>query len=89
MPSVVESTQLVQAHQFKKLLANYGANKDLLTIGAYTRGTDPDLDEAIARYPSLRTFVSQKMTEGASMAESVSNLFETLNQPLPSADANR
>jgi len=83
MPNVVEAVQLAQAHKFKKLLANYGTNKDLLTIGAYSKGSDPDLDEAIARFPALRAFISQKMTEGSDMNTSVSALFDTLNQPLP------
>jgi flagellum-specific ATP synthase len=85
MPNVVEATQLAQAHKFKKLLANYGANKDLMTIGAYTQGTDPDLDEAIARFPALRDFIGQKMTEGANLQDSVNGLFEILNRPISNA----
>lgn len=88
MPSVVEPIQLAQVLQFKKLLSSYASNKDLLTIGAYSKGSDHDLDEAIARYPDLRAFISQKMTEGADMDLSVKSLFETLNKPLPSNDAN-
>jgi len=86
MPNVVEPIQLTQAHKFKKMLANYSANKDLLTIGAYSKGSDPELDEAIDRFPLLRAFVSQGMTEGASLEQSTQLLFQALNQPVQAND---
>lgn len=82
MPNIVDDKHLSEAQRFKKMLSNYRANKDLVTIGAYTTGSDPVLDEAIARHPDLMAFVSQKIGEGASLADSRDMLNGVLNRPL-------
>ena len=82
MPNIVDDEHLSEAQRFKKMLSNYRANKDLVTIGAYTKGSDPSLDEAIARHSDLMDFVGQKMGEGASLTESRSMLNDVLNRPL-------
>lgn len=79
MPNVVSEQQLADAQRFKKLLAQYRANRDLISIGAYAKGSDPILDEAIARYPSLIEFITQKITEGAEMDGSLLHLGHVLN----------
>lgn len=70
MPNIVDDGHLSNAHRFKRLLSNYRTNKDLITIGAYVKGSDPQLDEAIEKYPQLMQFIGQKMTEGATLKES-------------------
>ena len=82
MPNIVDQQHLSEAQRFKKLLSNYRANKDLVTIGAYTKGSDPRLDEAIARYPALMDFVSQKIGDGAGLSESRQGLNAVLNHPI-------
>lgn len=74
MPNVVPESHLKSALQFKQLLARYRQNKDLITIGAYTKGSDPQIDRAIERYPHLVEFISQGMQQKAVFAESVYNL---------------
>lgn len=82
MPNIIDDQHLSEAQRFKKLLANYRANKDLVTIGAYTKGTDPLLDEAIDRYPALMSFISQKIEQGSGLTDSRQNLNSVLNAPL-------
>ncbi len=82
MPNVVDEQHLASAVQFKRLVANYRSNKDLVTIGAYTKGSDPLLDEAIDKYPSLMDFVAQKMSEGSTMSKSRAELAKVL-MPAP------
>lgn len=82
MPNIVDQQHLSEAQQFKKLLATYRANKDLVTIGAYTKGSDPRLDEAIARYPSMMDFISQNISQGANLTDSRKALNSALTQPL-------
>ncbi|VUD56414.1 Flagellum-specific ATP synthase [Thalassocella blandensis] len=78
MPNVVKPEQLASAQKFKQLLSRYRSNKDLIAIGAYTKGSDPDIDEAIQKFPALREFVSQKMTEAAPFAQSQAMLKQLL-----------
>lgn len=70
MPNIVDAGHLQKAQKFKQLLARYRANKDLIAIGAYSRGSDPEIDAAIERHPHLRSFVAQKMTEAADFIQS-------------------
>ena len=37
-------------------LSRYQRNRDLIAVGAYVAGNDPQLDDAIARYPRLEAF---------------------------------
>jgi flagellum-specific ATP synthase len=82
MPNIVSDQQLGDAQRFKKLLAHYRANRDLVSIGAYVKGSDPTLDEAIARYPELIEFITQKISEGSEMGTSLLKLGQVLNTPL-------
>lgn len=70
MPAVVSEASMADAQRFKQLLARYKANRDLITIGAYTPGSDGEIDTAIERFPFLRSFVCQKMGERAALVES-------------------
>jgi flagellum-specific ATP synthase len=51
------------AAEARDLLALYRRNEDLITIGAYTRGSNPKLDQAIDRNEALMDFLKQPMTE--------------------------
>ena len=79
MPSVVDANHLKSALQFKQLLARYRQNKDLIAIGAYNPGSDPNIDRAIERYPHLVQFISQSIKQKASFSESLLNLQSILN----------
>lgn len=81
MPHIVPETQLKQAIRFKQLLARYRANRDLVNIGAYKPGTDPEVDLAIERYPHLIKFIRQGMNESASFGPSLQALLEVLEPP--------
>ena len=46
-------------------------NKDLITLGAYTYGTDPKIDYAIDKIEDVNTFLKQATDEGADYDETV------------------
>lgn len=50
---------LDQVRRFRALYARYQRSRDLITIGAYARGNDPQLDEAIGMYPGMEKFLVQ------------------------------
>jgi len=50
-------------------LAVYRKNEDLINIGAYAKGSDPEVDVAIKRQPALEKFLIQGMGENANFAE--------------------
>lgn len=78
MPSVVDEAHLAIAQKFKQKLALYRENRDLITIGAYSRGSDSEIDSAIERYPFLQKFIGQKMSESSAFMESKVGLQKVL-----------
>jgi len=81
MPNIVDGTHLMQAQKFKQLMARYRANKDLIAIGAYSKGSDPDIDMALERHPHLKHFIAQKMTEASNYIMSKKMLEQVLVAP--------
>jgi flagellum-specific ATP synthase len=61
MPSVTSHDHVEEAAQARKLLASYEKARDLINIGAYVNGSDPDIDAALVALPSLNAFLQQDM----------------------------
>ncbi len=49
-------------------------NRDLVNIGAYVAGSDPVLDEALAREGEVREFLTQGIAEGADLGDTLEHL---------------
>jgi flagellum-specific ATP synthase len=81
MPQIVSEQHLKQMQKFKQLLSRYEQNRDLVAIGAYTAGSDPQTDEAIEKFPQLRQFVQQSLSEAIDLPRAQ----QTLATLLPSA----
>lgn len=63
MPAVSADTHLEQAALIRRLMAIYARSEDLVRIGAYRPGSDPELDRALRARPRLRGFLTQKAQE--------------------------
>ncbi len=63
MTSLVDSETLRRANQFRRLWTLYQQNRDLIQVGAYEKGSNPDLDEAISKRPLLEAFLRQDSEE--------------------------
>ena len=48
---------------FKPYKADYQRNRDLISIGAYSKGTDPRIDLAINAEPAINAFLQQGMQQ--------------------------
>ena len=58
----------------KQLLSKYQRNRDLISVGAYAPGHDPQLDHAVTLYPRLERFLQQRIHERADLAETLNVL---------------
>ena len=74
MPAVVDTRRLRQAQGFKQMISRYQRNRDLINVGAYITGQDPQLDRAVALYPRLEAFLQQRMNEIAELAPTQADL---------------
>jgi flagellum-specific ATP synthase len=57
------------AGYLRRLLAIYRENEDLINVGAYAQGSNPEIDEAIEKMPQISQFLRQAVDERSSLAE--------------------
>ncbi len=81
MSAMVTPEHETAAHRFRGLSATYMANRDLIAVGAYRKGADPALDEAVAMYPRLEDYLRQNRIEGIDFSRSTQELFDLLGIP--------
>lgn len=77
MSDVVDRDFLETAGKIRSILSIYKENEDLISIGAYRGGTNPELDEAIARIDRINAFLTQDVNEKVD-AEEVAVLMKEL-----------
>src|SRR5260221_14726405 len=76
MNSVCGAEQLEKTRRLRQLLAAYAASEDLILVGAYQKGADPQLDRAIAALPAITAFLQQKKFEMAKFDQTIKSLLE-------------
>lgn len=69
MPLLVPPERLRRANLARRLWTLYQQNEDLITVGAYEAGSDPELDRAIAKREELARFLQQAMDTQTTLAE--------------------
>ncbi len=74
MPSVTEPEHRERAALLRRLMAVYARSEDLVRIGAYKPGSDPDLDRALRAREAMRTFLTQDVHEQVRFADSLHRL---------------
>ncbi|HMM73903.1 MAG TPA: flagellum-specific ATP synthase FliI, partial [Rhodocyclaceae bacterium] len=74
MTSLIGTNQLRLIRQFKALYSRYHRSRDLISVGAYSAGADPELDRAVAAYPSMAQFLQQDLNAPAHFDDAVSQL---------------
>lgn len=62
------------AARLRSMMAVYKENEDLISIGAYKRGTNAALDEAIEHMEGINDFLTQKVDEAFSFDQTVALL---------------
>jgi flagellum-specific ATP synthase len=63
MPMVVSEEHVQRARRIRQVYSNYQRNRDLISIGAYSKGTDPRIDLAINAEPAINAFLQQGMQQ--------------------------
>ncbi|ABF40651.1 type III secretion system ATPase, FliI/YscN [Candidatus Koribacter versatilis Ellin345] len=81
LASAVCSVQHLQAsRKLRAWLASYVRSEDLIRIGAYQRGGDPVLDQAVSAMPEIRKLLIQGALERTSLEEIVSGMSAIANR---------
>lgn len=74
MGAVVSASHQEHAGHVRGWLAALRANEDLVSVGAYVPGTQPELDRALARREALRAFLCQSSDTVCGLADAVDAL---------------
>ncbi len=74
MHEIIPQQHRDSARQFRQILSAYQQNRDLISIGAYQRGSDPRIDAAIALWPAMQKFLQQDLQEKVAFGNSVAEL---------------
>jgi len=74
MTEIVDSEHQRLVQRFRNLYSIYRQNQDLISVGAYTPGTDARIDEAMYMHPHLLAFLSQAMRTPMNWQERIQSL---------------
>lgn len=78
MHNVATPEHFEAARRFRQYYSRYQKSRDLIQLGAYVAGSDPETDKAIVLFPAMQRFLAQNMHEQADFAASLAQLQDTL-----------
>ena len=78
MPNVIDKEQLKQAQDFREIYTAYKENEETINLGAYARGADPVIDNAILLREPMRRFLRQSPDEQVSFEDTRRQLREVM-----------
>lgn len=70
MSNIVDENHQTAAISIRSLLSAYEKNRDLIMLGAYKNGQDPEVDLAIKKLPHINAFLKQPINERTSYHQS-------------------
>ncbi|MDR0409772.1 MAG: hypothetical protein LBH18_05185, partial [Spirochaetaceae bacterium] len=65
---------------------DYAESEDIINVGAYKQGANPDVDAAIAKHGEIEDFLIQGLGEKSSLGETLSTLGGIAGVEIPEAE---
>ncbi len=87
MPDCNSKMETALITRARRLISRYEDMEELIRIGAYRAGSNPEVDESIRLYPGLETFLAQDKNERCGIGEGYARLQQVLEAP-PAHDRN-
>jgi flagellum-specific ATP synthase len=76
MEDIVSKEHEEAAARLQKLIATYNQSEDLINIGAYEKGSNPEVDKAIDKIDEINDFLTQGINEEANYQDTVKQLIK-------------
>jgi flagellum-specific ATP synthase len=76
MALVTDATHQQAARTVKAMVARHEQVRELLPLGAYVAGADPQTDRAVERYPAIEAYLQQGVHEAAPLFDCIGQLEE-------------
>ena len=80
MPAALTDDQNEILRKAKRLISRYEDMAELIRLGAYRKGSDPEVDESIKLYPKFEEFLNQNKDERTGIEESFDLLDRIVRQ---------
>lgn len=80
MSSIITKEHKVAAEKMKQVLATYQEAEDLINIGAYKAGSNPDIDFAIDKIRAVNAFLQQQTDEKYTFEESLQQMLDIFSE---------
>jgi flagellum-specific ATP synthase len=81
MPDCNTAEENALVSRARRLISVYDDMSELIRLGAYRRGSDPGVDEAIHYIPAIEAFLAQKQEESTNLADGYAALAQILTPP--------
>jgi flagellum-specific ATP synthase len=81
MNEITDTRQQELVRRFRQIHAAYRQNEDLIAVGAYRKGSDPRIDEAVALRPAMLDFIRQDSNQAVGLRESLDALGRIMSNP--------
>ncbi|MBO4732383.1 MAG: FliI/YscN family ATPase [Spirochaetaceae bacterium] len=72
----------------RKLMATYAESEDIINVGAYQKGTNPNIDLAIEAHESIDSFLEQEEFETVTIDDTMQKLAELAHLEIPQEEYN-
>ncbi len=79
MVDITEPAQMENASRLKSVMATYQKAEDLINIGAYVAGSNPEIDYAVSLIGKIRMYLKQGIDQKVCYDESIRELDDLLN----------
>ena len=74
MPSTASPEHVLAGRDVRAIAAMYRENEELVRLGAYKTGSDPQVDAAIQAWPHVRQFLQQEVGDNSPWEETITRL---------------
>lgn len=74
MPDIADKKQIQKASFVKNMMATHRDMQDLISIGAYKRGTNPQVDQAVALMKPINNLLQQEIDEAFTFEQTIEML---------------
>jgi flagellum-specific ATP synthase len=81
MPRAADPAYLPAITRARQVMTTYTDMEELIRLGAYRKGTNPEVDEAIALHAPLEAFLAQSKEEAATLEQGYQGLEQILADP--------
>jgi flagellum-specific ATP synthase len=73
----------------RRLMADYAGAEDLINVGAYRQGSNPAIDEAVAKRDAIEKFLIQDVDERSTVADTLAMMGEIAQMEIPAEEISR